>query len=211
MNADQLQKIAREVSVIPVIVIDRLDDAVPLAKALVDGGLRILEITMRTPVALDAITAIAREVPNAIVGAGTVLDAAQWRAAEAAGATFMVSPGFTPALGAVAATSTIPWLPGVSSAAEVMLARDAGFRFLKFFPAEQAGGMPMLSALGGPFTDIVFCPTGGIDVVKARNYLALPNVVCVGGSWVAPKDKVSAKAWAGVTTLAGETRGLRGL
>jgi 2-dehydro-3-deoxyphosphogluconate aldolase/(4S)-4-hydroxy-2-oxoglutarate aldolase len=209
MNAEQLQKTARDICVIPVIVIDRLEDAVPLANALVEGGLPILEITLRTPVALQAITAIRREVPKAIVGAGTVLDAAQWRAAANAGATFIVSPGFTPALAAVAAASDIPWLPGVSSAGEVMLVRDAGFHFLKFFPAEQSGGMPMLSALGGPFTDIVFCPTGGIDVVKARSYLALANVVCVGGSWVAPKDKITAKDWAGVTRLAREARALR--
>lgn len=209
MNAQTLQQTAREISVIPVIVIDKLEDAVPLAKALVDGGLRILEITLRTAVALDAITAIAKAVPNAIVGAGTVLDAAQWRAAAAAGATFMVSPGYTASLGAIARESGMPWLPGVSSAAEVMVAREAGFHFQKFFPAEQAGGIPMLAALGGPFTDIVFCPTGGIDAHKAHDYLAMKNVVCVGGSWVAPKDKVLAKDWAGITALAKETQTLR--
>jgi 2-dehydro-3-deoxyphosphogluconate aldolase / (4S)-4-hydroxy-2-oxoglutarate aldolase len=209
MNAEQLKEIARGINVIPVIVIDKLDDAIPLAEALVAGGLRILEITLRTPVALDAISAMAKAVPNAIVGAGTVLDAAQWRAAASAGAQFMVSPGFTAPLAGIAQQSSVPWLPGVSSAAEVMVARDAGFRFQKFFPAEQAGGIPMLAALGGPFTDIVFCPTGGIDAHKAHDYLALKNVVCVGGSWVAPKDKVLARDWAGITKIAAESQALR--
>ena len=202
MDAKQLLKLAEQASVIPVIVIEKLEDAVPLANALVAGGLNVLEVTLRSDAALQAIRDIAAHVNGAHVGAGTVLDAAQWQAAAKAGSTFMVSPGFTDGIDHVAKTGTIPWLPGVSSAAEIMRARDAGYTFQKFFPAEQAGGVPMLSAFAGPFGDIVFCPTGGVSVANAPAYLALKNVVCVGGSWVVPRDLIAAKNWAAITALA---------
>ena len=209
MNAQQLLSLAKQATVIPVIVIERLDDAVPLANALVAGGLNVLEVTLRSDAALDAIRAIAANVVGAHVGAGTVLDAAQWREAEAAGATFMVSPGFTDGIDRVAKAGTIPWLPGVSSAAEIMRARDAGYTFQKFFPAEQAGGVPMLAAFGGPFGDIVFCPTGGIGIANAPSYLALKNVMCVGGSWVVPRDLIAAKNWPAISELAAAAQKLR--
>jgi len=206
MNAQQLLILARQASVIPVIVIEQIADAVPLANALVAGGLNVLEVTLRSDAALDAIREIAANVNGAYVGAGTVLDAAQWRAAAAAGSTFMVSPGFTDGIDSVAKNGAIPWLPGVSSAAEIMRARDAGYTFQKFFPAEQAGGVPMFS---GPFGDIVFCPTGGVSAANAPFYLALKNVVCVGGSWVVPRDFIAAKNWAGITELAKAAQKLR--
>ncbi len=209
MNAQQLLSLAKQATVIPVIVIERIDDAVPLANALVAGGLNVLEVTLRSDAALDAIRAIAANVAGAHVGAGTVLDAAQWQLAAAAGATFMVSPGFTDGIDRVAKVGTIPWLPGVSSAAEIMRARDAGYTFQKFFPAEQAGGVPMLAAFGGPFGDIVFCPTGGIGIANAPAYLALKNVMCVGGSWVVPRDLIAAKNWPAITELAAAAQKLR--
>ena len=209
MDAQQLLKLARQATVIPVMVIEKIEDAVPLADALVAGGLNVLEVTLRSDAALEAIHEIAANVNGAHVGAGTVLDAAQWQAAAKAGSTFMVSPGFTDGIDRVAKTGRIPWLPGVSSAAEIMRARDAGYTFQKFFPAEQAGGVPMLSAFSGPFGDIVFCPTGGVSVANAPAYLALKNVVCVGGSWVVPRDLIAAKNWAGITELATTAQKLR--
>ncbi len=209
MDAHQLLNLAKAATVIPVIVIEKIGDAVPLANALVAGGLNVLEVTLRSAAALDAIRGIAANVKGAHVGAGTVLDGKQWHAAALAGATFMVSPGFTENIDRAAKNGDIPWLPGVSSAAEVMRARDAGYTFQKFFPAEQAGGVPMLAAFGGPFGDIVFCPTGGIGVANAPSYLALKNVVCVGGSWVVPRDLIEAKNWRAITELALATQKLR--
>lgn len=202
--------LANEGPVIPVIVIQRLQDAVPLAQALVDGGVRVLEITLRTPVALDAMRAIAREVPGAIVGAGTIRSAEDARAALDAGCRFGVSPGYTRAVGEACAHIGLPLLPGVATASEVMSANADGYRFLKFFPATAAGGIPMLKALHGPFTDVVFCPTGGITAQTAPQFLALPNVRVCGGSWLTPQDAVDAKDWARITTLAKEAAALRG-
>lgn len=200
---------ARAVTVIPVMVIERVEDAIPLARALAAGGLTMLEITLRSEAALAAIREIKNHVAGVEVGAGTVLDAGQWRAAEGAGATFMVSPGLTDSLASAAAKSKVPLLPGVATSSEIMTAREHGFRFLKFFPAEQAGGVNMLAAFGGPFLDVVFCPTGGVSATNAANYLKLANVVCVGGSWVAPKDLVNKQDWDGITALANSISALR--
>ena len=195
--------------VIPVIVIQRLQDAVPLAQALVDGGVRVLEITLRTPVALAAIAAIARAVPRAIVGAGTIRSAADARAAKDAGSRFGVSPGYTAAVGAACRDAGLPLLPGVATAGEVMAAQADGLGFLKFFPATAAGGIPMLKALAGPFPDVVFCPTGGITAETAPQFLALPNVGVCGGSWLTPSDAVVAGDWARITQLARAAAALR--
>jgi 2-dehydro-3-deoxyphosphogluconate aldolase/(4S)-4-hydroxy-2-oxoglutarate aldolase len=196
--------------VIPVIVLQRVQDAVPLAQALVAGGVRVLEVTMRTPVALQCIEAIARAVPQAIVGAGTIRCAADARAAKSAGSAFGVSPGYTPAVGAACREAGLPLLPGVATAGEVMAAQADGLSFLKFFPAAAAGGVPMLKALGGPFPDVVFCPTGGITLQNAAQFLALPNVRVCGGSWLTPADAVAAGDWALITRLAQEAALLRG-
>ena len=195
--------------VIPVIVIQRLQDAVPLAQALVDGGVRVLEITMRTPAALQAIEAIARAVPAAIVGAGTIRSAADARAAKNAGSQFGVSPGYTAAVGAACREAGLPLLPGVATASEVMAAQADGLSFLKFFPATAAGGIAMLKALAGPFPDVVFCPTGGISVDTAPQFLALPNVKVCGGSWLTPADAVATGDWTRITKLAREASALR--
>ena len=195
--------------VIPVIVIHRLQDAVPLAQALVDGGVRVLEVTLRTPVALAAIGAIARAVPQAIVGAGTVRSAADARAAKDAGSVFAVSPGYTAEVGAACRAAGLPLLPGAATASEVMAAQADGLQFLKFFPATAAGGIPMLKALAGPFPDVVFCPTGGITAETAAQFLALPNVKVCGGSWLTPQDAVLAADWARITQLARATFALR--
>jgi 2-dehydro-3-deoxyphosphogluconate aldolase / (4S)-4-hydroxy-2-oxoglutarate aldolase len=195
--------------VIPVIVIERLQDAVPLAKALVAGGVRVLEVTLRTPVALAAIEAIVREVPGAIVGAGTVRSVADARAAKAAGSVFAVSPGYTAEVGAACKAAGLPLLPGVATASEVMAAQADGLSFLKFFPATAAGGLPMLKALGGPFPDVVFCPTGGITVETAPQFLALANVKVCGGSWLTPNDAVKAGNWTQISALAAAAQALR--
>ena len=195
--------------VIPVIVIHRLADAVPLAQALVAGGVRVLEVTMRTPVALAAIAAIARAVPDAIVGAGTIRSAADARAAKDAGSLFGVSPGYTAAVGAACRDAGLPLLPGVATAGEVMAAQADGLSFLKFFPATAAGGIPMLKALAGPFPDVVFCPTGGITPETAPQFLALPNVKVCGGSWLTPADALATGDWARITQLAREAGALR--
>ncbi len=191
-------------TVIPVIVIHRLADAVPLAQALVDGGVRVLEVTLRTAVGLACIEAIARHVPGAIVGAGTIRSAADARAAKSAGSVFGVSPGYTAAVGAACREVGLPLLPGVATAGEVMAAQADGIDFLKFFPATAAGGIPMLKALAGPFPDVVFCPTGGITVQTAPQFLALANVKVCGGSWLTPQDAVDAGDWARITQLARE-------
>jgi 2-dehydro-3-deoxyphosphogluconate aldolase/(4S)-4-hydroxy-2-oxoglutarate aldolase len=194
--------------VIPVIVLERADDAVPLARALVDGGIRVLEVTLRTPAALAAIEAIARAVPDAIVGAGTVRSVADARAAHAAGARFAVSPGWSPRVAAACREIGLALLPGVASASEVMLASEEGFRFLKFFPAAAAGGAALLKAWASPFADIAFCPTGGITAASAPDYLALANVKVVGGSWLTPPDALAAADWPRIERLAREAASL---
>lgn len=195
--------------VIPVLRIGRIEDAVPLARALARGGLRVIEITLRTPVALEAIRRAAGEVEEAVVGAGTILDPAQFEQAAAAGARFVVSPGLTPDLLGAAAGSEVPLLPGAITPGEIMSACQAGLSFLKFFPAEQAGGVNFLKALASPLAGVKFCPTGGVTGSNAANYLALPNVVCVGGSWVAPESAVKAGQWSLIEGLAREACGLR--
>ncbi len=202
--------LAQHGPVIPVIVIDQLAHAVPLARALVAGGVKVLEVTLRTPVALDAIAAIAKEVPEAIVGAGTLRTAADAAAAKQAGSRFAVSPGFTAELATACEAQGLPLLPGVSTASEVMMAADAGYRFLKLFPATAVGGTNLLKALAGPFPDIAFCPTGGITVQTAPDFLALPNVKVCGGSWLTPADAVKAGDWDRITRLAKEAGALRG-
>jgi 2-dehydro-3-deoxyphosphogluconate aldolase / (4S)-4-hydroxy-2-oxoglutarate aldolase len=195
--------------VIPVIVIEDADQAVPLARALVAGGVRVLEVTLRTPAALAAISAIARHVPDAVVGVGTVTEMGQFAAARDAGARFAVSPGLTPALQEAARRAGLLWLPGVMTPSDVIAARAAGLRRLKLFPAQQAGGIGMLKALYGPFPDVVFCPTGGITAATAPDFLALPNVACVGGSWLTPASAMAAGDWATITQLAAEASVLR--
>lgn len=192
--------------VVPVLVIERLEDAVPLARALVAGGLPLLEITLRTPPALEAIGRIAAEVEGAIVGAGTVLNPTQAEAASAAGARFLVSPGFSAALSAAA---PVPLLAGISTATEAMAAIEAGHAFAKLFPAEAVGGRALLKALHGPLPQLRFCPTGGITLANAPDYLALPNVICVGGSWIAPLAAVAEGRWDDITDLAREAAALR--
>jgi 2-dehydro-3-deoxyphosphogluconate aldolase / (4S)-4-hydroxy-2-oxoglutarate aldolase len=195
--------------VIPVIVIQRVADAVPLAQALVAGGIRVLEITLRTPVALQCMREIARAVPEAIVGAGTLRSVDDVRAARDAGCRFGVSPGYSRDIGRACSDIGLPLLPGVATASEVMAANADGYQFLKFFPATAAGGIPMLKALAGPFADVVFCPTGGITPQTAPQFLALPNVKVCGGSWLTPQDAVDAKDWARITRLAREAGALR--
>jgi 2-dehydro-3-deoxyphosphogluconate aldolase/(4S)-4-hydroxy-2-oxoglutarate aldolase len=196
--------------VVPVIIIEDAKSAVPLARALVKGGLKAIEITMRTAAALDAIKAVADEVEGAVVGAGTVLDAKQWDQAVKAGSKFIVSPGAGTSVLDAADQSDIPLLPGTATATEVMQVRDRGYTVMKFFPAEQAGGATYLGALASPLAGIKFCPTGGVSLKNAMDYLSLPNVVCVGGSWVAPKAMVTAGDWDGITRLAAEAAALRG-
>jgi 2-dehydro-3-deoxyphosphogluconate aldolase/(4S)-4-hydroxy-2-oxoglutarate aldolase len=190
--------------VIPVIVLTDAAHAVPLARALVAGGIRMLEVTLRTRAALACIEAIAREVPEAVAGAGTVRSAADAQAAVMAGARFAVSPGYTPAVGKACRELDLPLLPGVATASEIMAAQADGYTDLKFFPAMQAGGVAMLKAWQGPFGDVKFCPTGGITAVNAPDFLALANVVCVGGSWITPADAVASGDWARITQLARE-------
>lgn len=188
--------------VIPVIAIDDIEHAVPLARALVEGGIRVLEVTLRTAHGLPAIRAIAKQVPGAIVGVGTLTQSEEFAAARDAGAVFGVSPGLTPRLIEGAKSSGLPLLPGAMSPSEVMAAREAGFRQLKLFPAVPAGGVGMLNAIAGPLPDVMFCPTGGISQENAAQFLACKNVACVGGSWLTPKDVVHAGDWARITALA---------
>ncbi len=198
----------RRAPVIPVLTVASREDGLAQARALVAGGLPAIEVTLRTPAALPAIRAIADEVPGAIVGAGTILDETGMAAALAAGARFLVSPGATRHLAEAAAASPVPVLPGAATASEVMALREFGFRQMKFFPAETSGGAKALAALAGPLGDVVFCPTGGIDLAKAPAYLALPNVACVGGSWMLPKAALAAGDYAAVEALAREAAGL---
>ncbi len=195
--------------VIPVIVIEDVAHAVPLARALVAGGVRVLEVTLRTAAGMAAVKAIACEVQNAIVGVGTITRPEEFAQSLEAGAAFGVSPGLTPALIEAARASALPLLPGVMTPSDVIAARAAGFSELKLFPAQQAGGVGMLKALSGPFPDVTFCPTGGINAKTASEFLALPNVACVGGSWLTPNDAIVAGDWARITALARETAALR--
>lgn len=205
-----LLEIMRASPVIPVIAIDDIDHAVPLAKALVAGGIRVLEVTLRTEHGLPAIRAIAQQVPDAIVGVGTLTQQAEFAEARAAGAVFGVSPGLTPALIEAAHSSGLALLPGVMTPSEVMLAREAGFRQLKLFPAVPAGGVGMLNAIYGPLPDVTFCPTGGVSQQNAPDFLACKNVACVGGSWLTPKNAVHAQDWKQITELAAAASALRG-
>lgn len=204
-----LLEIMRASPVIPVIAIDKIEHAVPLAQALVAGGIRVLEITLRTAHGLPAIRAIAQQVPEAIVGVGTLTQAEEFTAARDAGAVFGVSPGLTPSLIAAARSSGLRLLPGVMSPSEVMAAREAGFRQLKLFPAVPAGGIGMLNAIAGPLPDVTFCPTGGISQETAPEYLACKNVACVGGSWLTPKDAMLAGDWSRITAIARAAAKLR--
>ena len=205
-----LKDVLRMGPVMPVIVIRNLDHAQPLALALARGGIRVFEVTLRTDVALQAVTLMREAVPDAIVGVGTVTRPADLEASLHAGAMFAVTPGLTRELAVSATGPALPLLPGVMTPAELMMARDYGFDALKFFPAREAGGVGMLRALGGPFPDVLFCPTGGITVDSAPSYLELPNVACVGGSWLAPADLMERGDWDGITRLAQQASGLRG-
>lgn len=201
-------QVMQDAPVIPVIVLNDIAHAVPMARALVAGGIRMLEVTLRTPQALACIEAIAKEVPEAIVGAGTVRTKADAQAAAMAGARFAVSPGFTPAVGQACRDVGLALLPGVATGSEIMQALEAGFTELKFFPALQAGGPAMLKAWSGPFFDVKFCPTGGVTQQNAPDLLALPNVLCVGGSWLVPFDALAQGDWARITQLARATKNL---
>lgn len=210
MPADPLSgSVLDVVPVLPVVVLDRMEDAVPVARALVAGGLPAIELTLRTTVALDAIRAIADEVPEILVGAGTIVRPEQAAQAAAAGARFLVSPGATPALlGAMAATG-LPFLPGTATVSEVLSVLEAGFTDMKFFPAEAAGGVPYLRSVASPVPDARFCPTGGITPATAASYLALSNVGCVGGSWLTPPDALATRDYDRVEDLARAAAGLR--
>ncbi|MEK9519978.1 bifunctional 4-hydroxy-2-oxoglutarate aldolase/2-dehydro-3-deoxy-phosphogluconate aldolase [Streptomyces venezuelae] len=198
------------VPVVPVVVIEDAADAVPLARALVAGGLPLVEVTLRTPAALDAVRAIADEVPGAVVGAGTVVTAAGVADAVDAGARFLVSPGWTERLLGAMRDSGLPFLPGVSTTSEVVTLLEQGVADMKFFPAEAAGGAPYLKSLAGPLPQARFCPTGGVSLASAPAYLSLPNVGCVGGTWMLPPDALAARDWARVEALAREAAALRG-
>jgi len=201
LQSHAILSLCRLAPVIPVLVIDTLRHAAPLARALIEGGLPVMEVTLRTPCALEAITEIAR-IPGARVGAGTVLSGHDAARARAAGAEFAVSPGATPALISACVAQALPLLPGAATASEIMTLMETGYRTLKFFPAEAAGGIAMLQALRGPLPQASFCPTGGITEANAPAYLNLQNVACVGGSWVAPASLMKAGDWAGITRLA---------
>lgn len=197
-------EIMRISPVIPVITIDDLDDALPLAEALLEGGLKVLELTLRTPSALPAITQLRKALPEAVIGAGTVINPQSWSQAVDAGATFIVSPGVTDALLDSAAKSTVPILPGVNTPSEIMHLLEHGIRAMKFFPAQAAGGIAMLKAIAAPLPQALFCPTGGISPDNAADYLALPNVACVGGSWMLKPELIASRNWQAIRQLAGE-------
>ena len=202
---EELAALFEQATIIPVLTIERLEDAVPLAKALVAGGVRTLEITLRTPVAIESAKAIMAHVPEAVVGIGTILNADDLARAEAIGARFGISPGATPDLLKAAAASALPFAPGIATASELMLALAHGFNLVKFFPAEQSGGIKALRALAGPFPDVRFCPTGGIGEANAASWLAEPNVVAVGGSWLCPAADIRSGNWAGITAICNRT------
>jgi len=197
-----IEAILSSAPVVPVVVIDNLEDAAPLARALYNGGLRALEITLRTPVAAEAVKLMKQAVPEAYVGTGTVVDKATFEASVAAGADFMVSPGVTDELIELAKSTDIPFLPGAATPSEVMRLVSHGFKFLKFFPAEAAGGVPMLKSIGGPLPQVTFCPTGGISLETAPKYLSLSNVICVGGTWMLDKQLIANKDWQAIEALA---------
>ena len=201
-------QVMQDAPVIPVIVLNDMAHAVPMARALVAGGIRMLEVTLRTPQALACIEAIAKEVPEAVVGAGTVRTRADAQAAAMAGARFAVSPVYTPSVGQACRDVGLALLPGVATGSEIMRAQEDGFNELKFFPAMQAGGPAMLKAWSGPFFDVKFCPTGGVTLHNALDLLTLPNVVCVGGSWLVPAEALAQGDWARITQLALNTRNL---
>lgn len=202
------RQVMQDAPVIPVIVLNDVAHAVPMARALLAGGIRMLEVTLRTSQALASMEAIARAVPEVVVGAGTVRSAADAQAAAMAGARFAVSPGYTPQVGKACKDLGLPLLPGVASGSEIMMAQEDGFTELKFFPAMQAGGIAMLKAWSGPFGDVSFCPTGGVTLQNARELLALSNVLCVGGSWLVPADALMKGDWARITSLAADAAGL---
>ncbi|MBU1361896.1 MAG: bifunctional 4-hydroxy-2-oxoglutarate aldolase/2-dehydro-3-deoxy-phosphogluconate aldolase [Gammaproteobacteria bacterium] len=197
-------EVMRDAPVIPVIVLHDTKDAVPLARALVAGGIRMLEVTLRTREALECIEIIAKEVPEAVAGAGTIRSAADAQASALAGAKFGVSPGYTRSVGKACHDLGLPLLPGVATGSEIMMAQEDGFTELKFFPAVQAGGLAMLKAWQGPFGEVKFCPTGGVHLGNAPEFLALPNVACVGGSWIVPVEAIAAGDWSRIETLARE-------
>ncbi len=209
LHAQRIDQVLARAPVVPVLSIARVEDAVPLARALVDGGLPVLEVTLRTDAAIGAIRAIREQVPGASVGAGTVLSARDLSAVEAAGALFAISPGATDALYAAASDARIPLLPGIATASELMHGLELGYQRFKFFPAESSGGIAALKSFAGPFAQARFCPTGGIDAAKAPAYLALPNVITVGGSWMVPADALAAGDWQRVANLAREAAVLR--
>ena len=202
-------QVMQDAPVIPVIVLNDVAHAVPMARALVAGGIRMLEVTLRTPQALACMEAIARDVPEAVLGAGTVRSAEDARAAANAGAQFAVSPGYTSKVGQACRDLGLALLPGVATGSEIMMAQEDGLTQMKFFPAMQAGGPAMLKAWSGPFFDVKFCPTGGVTPQNAAEFLALPNVVCVGGSWLVPADALATGDWARITQLASETARLK--
>jgi 2-dehydro-3-deoxyphosphogluconate aldolase/(4S)-4-hydroxy-2-oxoglutarate aldolase len=195
--------------VIPVLTIEHAEHAVPLARALLDGGIGVVEITLRTEAAMAAMAAIIADLPAMVVGAGTVLTAAQYKSVADLGAKFVVSPGSSPSVLQAAAASRTPFLPGAASPTDVLHLLEAGYRLQKFFPAEPAGGIPMLKSIGAPITDVRFCPTGGITLASAPDYLALPNVVCVGGSWLTPAEAMRTGNWRRITELAAEAAALK--
>lgn len=201
--------VVHDAPVIPVIVLHQLQHAVPLARALVAGGIRMLEVTLRTPAALACIEAMAREVPEAVVGAGTVRSHADARDAAEVGARFLVSPGLTSAVAQASRDVQLPLLPGVATASDILRAQEEGLHTLKFFPALQAGGLAMLKAWQGPFGEVLFCPTGGIHAGNAAEFLALSNVACVGGSWLVPQDALEQGDWARITALASAAKALQ--
>ena len=200
-RAARIDQLLSQAPVLPVLDIERLDDALTLARTLVEAGLPVLEITLRSAVAIEAIRIIAREVPAAIVGAGTVLDADALRAVADAGAVFAIAPGSTEALYAAAAEAPIPFLPAIATASELMRGLEHGHRRFKFFPAESSGGIAALKSFAGPFASVRFCPTGGIDASRARDYLALPNVITVGGSWMVQKPALQSRDWDAIASL----------
>jgi len=205
VKQEKLAMLFKQATIIPVLTIDRLEDAVPLAKALVAGGVRTLEVTLRTPVAVEAAKAIMANVPEAVVGIGTILNADDLARAEGIGAQFGISPGATPDLLKAAAASALPFAPGIATASELMLGLSHGFDLVKFFPAEQSGGIKALRALAGPFPDVRFCPTGGIGEANAASWLGEPNVVAVGGSWLCPAADIRSGNWAGITAICNRT------
>ncbi|MGI8567665.1 MAG: bifunctional 4-hydroxy-2-oxoglutarate aldolase/2-dehydro-3-deoxy-phosphogluconate aldolase [Methylocella sp.] len=198
----------RQAPVVPVLTVKDVEDAVAQARALIAGGLTVLEITLRTPAAMAAVSALAKTFPEAVIGAGTIIEAEQIQAVSDAGAGFLVSPGMTPRLLEAAVRSPVPFLPGAATASEALALRERGFHALKFFPAEPAGGAKYLASFAGPFPDLVFCPTGGIDAQKAGNYLALANVACVGGSWMVAPGLLAARDFGKVEQLAREASAL---